>query len=295
MAGSKSTEQVVAGVAATAGAAVVVVGRDGRGGGVVVADGHVLTNAHNLRGGEITVTFADGRRAAATVAGVDRDGDLAVARVDTAGAPALAWAEEGPGLGATVYALSRAYGGTTRVTTGTVSAVGQAFRGPQGRLVRDAFEHTAPLGRGSSGTPVVDGDGRLLGLNTHRIGEGFYLAVPAGTALRSRVDTLIGGESPRPLRLGVSLTPPQVAARLRAAVGLAARDGLLVRGVDADGPAAAAGVAAGDLLVEAAGRPLTSVDDLHAVLASHDAANPLPVSILRGTEEMAVSVPFPTA
>ena len=73
-------------VAATVGPSIVGVGRNGRGSGIVIADGRVLTNAHNLRGSEVTITFHDGRSTRGTVAGVDADGDLAVISVDTAGA-----------------------------------------------------------------------------------------------------------------------------------------------------------------------------------------------------------------
>src|SRR6476659_6233384 len=81
----------VAAVAAKVGTSVVGIGRDNRGSGVVTADGQVLTNAHNLRGGEVTVTFADGRSTIGTVAAVDPEGDLAVVTVDTAGATAIEW------------------------------------------------------------------------------------------------------------------------------------------------------------------------------------------------------------
>src|SRR5580700_10772673 len=96
----------VADVVAAASASVVGVGRAGS--GVIVADGLVVTNAHNLRG-EVVVTFGDGTATAATVAGVDVDGDLAVLAVDTAGRPALDWAsaDGGPRLGQAVIGLSR--------------------------------------------------------------------------------------------------------------------------------------------------------------------------------------------
>src|SRR5438445_13898488 len=93
---SSAATQVVAQV----GPAVVRVGRGGgRGCGVVLSNGVVATNAHNLRGEEITVTFADGRQAIGTVAATDVDGDLAVVRVDTADAPALEWSEAGAAVG----------------------------------------------------------------------------------------------------------------------------------------------------------------------------------------------------
>ena len=78
-------------VATRVGPAVVGIGRHQRGSGVVVADGRVLTNAHNVRGEQVTVTFADGRSTAGRLAGIDVDGDLAVIEVDTAGATPLAW------------------------------------------------------------------------------------------------------------------------------------------------------------------------------------------------------------
>src|ERR1700742_1808188 len=91
-----------------AGTSVVGIGqRWGAGSGIVLGDGQVLTNAHNVRGDTVEVTFADGRTAEGTVAGHDIDGDLAVISVDTAGAPALAWADGAAGsVGLPVFALA---------------------------------------------------------------------------------------------------------------------------------------------------------------------------------------------
>ena len=86
-------QTAVATVAEGVGPSIVGIGRETRGSGIVIADGKVLTNAHNLRGDEVTVTFADGRRTRGTVAGWDGDGDLAVIDVDTAGATPLEWAD----------------------------------------------------------------------------------------------------------------------------------------------------------------------------------------------------------
>src|SRR5438876_12215640 len=92
-----------------AGSSVVGIGqRWGVGSGVVVAEGKVLTNAHNVRGDQVTVVFADGRTATGEVTGTDLDGDLAVVSVDTTGAPAIEWepAADGPSVGTAVFALS---------------------------------------------------------------------------------------------------------------------------------------------------------------------------------------------
>ncbi len=293
MAVIEEMQQAVEQVADKAAASVVRIGRGpGRGAGIVIGDGAVLTNAHNLRGAETTVSFADGRVEQGTVAGVDVDSDLAVVHVPTAGAPALEWHEGDLGLGATVFAVTSPAGGGVRVTVGTVSSSARPFRGPRGRLVPAGVEHTAPLARGSSGSPVVDAAGTLVGVNTHRIGEGFYLAIPADADLRRRVDALARGESPSRRYLGLALLPSRAARRLRAAVGLPGREGLLVRAVDEDGPAARAGVRAGDLLVEAGGQPLGSPDDLFDVLGALTDGEALDLRVVRGADELDIRVTF---
>jgi serine protease Do len=268
---------------------VVGIGSRLRGSGVVVADGQVLTNAHNLRGDEVTVTFADGRSAPGRLAGIDIDGDLAVIAIDTAGAPALAWADgDGPAIGTVVFAAAATAGGGPRVTFGTVSAVERSFRGPGGRRIGGSVEHTAPLAPGSSGSPLLDADGRLVGLNTNRIGEGFYLALPADASLRSRVEALGRGESVSRPRLGIAVAPSGVSRHLRESVGLPARDGVLVRGVEDDSPAARAGIRDGDLIVEIGGQAVTEADQLQEILATTQM--PFEVKVVRGTDERTVSV-----
>jgi serine protease Do len=294
-AGPSDLQAAIAGVAARVGPAVVGLGRGwGLGSGVVIAEGQVLTNAHNLRRDEVTVTFADGRQAAGAVAGVDRDLDLAVLSVDTADAPAVRWEPNGaPSIGTAVIALANPGGRGLRATPGFVSSEGRSFRGPRGRRVRDAVEHTAPLPRGSSGGPLVDADGGLLGLNSLRLDGGLILAVPATAAVKDRVQLLGRGEAPTQHRLGVAVAPPRVARRLRRAVGLPERDGLLVRAVEDDGPAAAAGIERGDLIVAAGGREIDGADALYAVLDGVPAAGgQLELTVVRGTDERSISVTF---
>ncbi|MDQ3128307.1 MAG: S1C family serine protease [Chloroflexota bacterium] len=272
----------------SAGPAVVGIGQHVRGSGVVVADGRVLTNAHNLRGDEVTVTFRDGRSTRGSVLGVDPDGDLAVIEVDTAGATPVAWSDAEATIGDVVFGLASTGAGAARVTAGTVSAIEQTFRGPGGSRIGGSIEHTAPLASGSSGGPLVDGGGRFVALNTNRIGEGFYLARPADAALRERIETLSRGESVSRPRLGIAIAPSAVAQRLRRSVGLTEREGLLVRGVEDGSPADRAGIREGDLLIEAAGQPLADSDGLATILA--EAGMPIELKIVRGDEERAVSV-----
>jgi serine protease Do len=289
MSAIEELQTAVASIAERVGPSIVGIGRGTRGSGVVIADGKVLTNAHNLRGDEVTVTFADGRSTRGKVAGWDGDGDLAVIDVDTAGATALEWADGSAlGVGSAVFGASASHGGGTRVTFGLVSAVARAFRGPGGRRIEGSVEHTAPLAPGSSGGALLDATGKLVGLNTNRIGEGFYLALPADTALRGRIDALARGESPARPRLGVAVAPSHLARRMRRSVGLPERDGILVRGVEDGSLAAAAGIQAGDLIVEAGGKPIVDADDLHAALESLEV--PFEVKLVRGNDERTVQV-----
>lgn len=258
----------------------------------MVEAGKVLTNAHNLHDDEVQVFFTDGREAAGKVLAADGDGDLAVVAVETGDAPAIAWGDGSAlAIGSPVVALGNPAGNGLRVTFGFVSGVGRAFRGPRGRRVAGAVEHTAPLLPGSSGGPIVDGQGRLLGINTNRLGSGFYQAIAADAVLQERVTKLGRGEAPRRRHLGIGLAPSQVARRLRRAVGLEERDGLLVRDVEEGSPAEAAGLAQGDLIVAAAGRPVATADDLFEAMGSLAGDASLEVQVLRGAEERTVTIP----
>ncbi len=275
-----------------AGSSVVGIGqRWGVGSGIVLSGGRVLTNAHNVRGDQVAVTFPGGRTAEGSLAGHDIDGDLAVVEVDTDGSAALPWASASAGIGMPVFALANPGGRGLRVTFGFVSGIDRTFRGPRGRRITGSIEHTAPLLPGSSGGPVLTAGGQLLGINTNRLGEGFYLAIPADEALHGRVDALARGQSAAPLRLGIEIAPRHVAKRLRRAVGLPDTEGLLVREVAAGSPAARAGLAQGDLIAAAAGRPVRTIDDLFDALPAGRAGS-IELNVVRGTGERTIHVVF---
>ena len=285
----REVQESIKGVRGKLEQAVVGVGNHrGIGSGVVIADGKILTNAHNLRGDEVTVTFHDGRSESASVVGVDVDGDIAVLSADTKGVAPVEWNGAAAEIGDPVFALSNPGGHGLRVTVGYISGTQRSFRGPRGRRIAGSVEHTAPLLPGSSGGPTVDPDGKLLGINTNRLGEGFYLAIPADGTLRARVDKLSRGETPSRPRLGVGIVPPEVARNLRRSVGLPDADGLLVRFVEDDSAAAAAGIEQGDLITAAGGKALTNADELHDAL--EQAGTTLELTVLRGTEQRTVTV-----
>jgi len=289
-----AVQEAIAGAAERVGPSVVGLGRGwGLGSGVVIGEGHVLTNAHNVRREQVTVVFADGRRETGEWTAADPDLDLAVISVDTGGAAPVAWEPgDSPGTGTAVLALANPGGRGLRTTLGFVTSEGRSFRGPRGRRVSGAIEHTAVLPRGSSGGPLVDLEGRLLGLNALRLDGGLIVAVPATAAVKERVQGLARGEASTTPRLGVAIAPARAARRMRRAVGLPEHPGLLVRAVEDDSPAAAAGIETGDLLAAANGSELATVDGLYEALDAVSGGGSLDLTVVRGTEERSVQVEF---
>jgi serine protease Do len=286
-------EKATTSVADRIGPAVVGIGTGwSMGSGVVVADGVVLTNAHNVSDPGVSLIFADGRTVEGQVTGHDIDGDVATISGDTSGVTPVEWADAPARVGAAVFALANPGGRGLRVTLGTVSSVASAFRGPRGRRVTGTVEHTAPMVKGSSGGPLVDASGRLVGLNTNRLGEGFYAALPADDDLRRRVDSLSRGESPARPHLGVGLVPGRAARHIRRAAGLPDRDGVLIQEVEDGSPAANAGLRRGDLIVTAGGAAVTTIDDLYQAVDGLGTGDALALGVVRGAEELSVSVTF---
>lgn len=288
-------EAAIRAAAEASGPAVAGLGRGwSLGSGVIVAPGRILTTAHTLRSDTPTLILSGGEPAEGRVAGTDPDLDIAVIEAETGGREPIAWDPARAGeaqIGTAVLAAANPGGRGLRVTPGFVSAADRRFRAPSGRRITGVIEHTAPLPRGSSGGPLLSADGQLLGLNALRMEGGLILAVPADAALHARVEKLARGESLARPRLGVAVAPARVARRLRSAVGLPERDGVLVRGVADGSPAAAAGLERGDLIVAAGGSPVDGLDALHRALDAAGAS--LPVTVVRGTEELELTAAFP--
>jgi serine protease Do len=281
----------IAAAAERAGPSVVGLGTGwGSGCGIVIRDGLALAAARSVRGGAVSVAFADGRREPAEVLGIDDDAGLAAVAVATEGAPPVSWSPDAAaaGIGTPVVALANPGGRGLRATFGHVAA-DPAHAGPRGGS--GGLEHTAPLPRGSAGSALVDLDARLLGVNVARLAEGLCLALAATSALRERIDALARGEVRAARRIGVALAPAAMARRLRRAVGLPEVAGLLVRSVEAGGPAERAGLREGDLIVGAAGRPISRVGELRSVLEAAPPEEPLELTIVRGVEERPAVVP----
>jgi len=257
-----------------------------RGSGLVVAQDRVAVLTHSIARTPIEVVFSDGRSAEAEPAGADRRHGLTVLQVPTLDAPIIAFSEHSVEIGDVVYALANPGASGLRVTEGRVSAAALTVRGRHGRPVDGVIEHTAPLPRGSGGGPLVDDAGQVLGLNVLRSDPGFLLALPA-TVVAPVIERLLGG-GPETAHLGLALVPPRASRRMRAAVGLAERDGLIVRDIEADGPAARAGVHTGDLLVGLGEADLKTIGDVFRALDA--AVDRVALRLVRGTDELELTV-----
>ncbi|HET9062277.1 MAG TPA: trypsin-like peptidase domain-containing protein [Candidatus Binatia bacterium] len=225
------------------------------GSGVIVsADGIVVTNEHVIvRATEIRVLMADKTELAAELVGADSDSDLAVLKVNTkAKLPYLPLpAERDVLIGETVIAIGNPFGLSHTVTTGVVSATGRTIQA--GDLVYQDFIQTdASINPGNSGGPLVNVEGNLLGINTaiHSRAEGIGFAIPA-THVRAIVSQILDLGSVQPAWIGIQtqdLTP-----ELAFHFGVEPGTGVIISSVDADSPAAAAGLARGAIITRVGG------------------------------------------
>jgi S1-C subfamily serine protease len=289
-----SYSQIVTAVAAalTPKVASLRVPRAGmRGGGeslgsavVYTGDGFLLTNAHvvgRARGG--TALFSDGTSASFTVVGADSLSDLAVVR---AGGPAPPPVELGEAdqlvVGQLVVAVGSPLGLAGSVTAGVVSALGRSLptrSGAAARLVEDVIQTDAALNPGNSGGALADAHSRVVGINTAVAGVGLGLAVPVNATTRRIISALMRDGRVRRAYLGLVTVPAPLSAQLRARFGRPS--GLRVAEVVPDGPAARAGVRAGDLLLAAADHPVSAAQDLQRLMFDDAIGKPMSITVMR--------------
>jgi S1-C subfamily serine protease len=167
------------------------------------------------------------------------------------------------------------------VSTGVVSALGRSLRGKGGRLIDGVIQHTAPLNPGNSGGPLLDGGGRVLGVNTAIIarsqGLGFAIAVETASWVLGQ---LLAHGRVRRSWLGIGAMRRPLDRRLAYHHGLGA-SAVEVQSVESNSPASRAGLKDGDLLVMFAGSKIEGVDDLHRVLRTWTAGQTAPIVVIR--------------
>jgi S1-C subfamily serine protease len=263
-------------------------GRAGTGSGVLFApDGYLLTNSHVVAGAtKVTASLTDGRRFSAAVIGDDPATDLAVLRLAGTGLPHAGFGSSSTlKVGQLVVAIGNPLGFQATVTAGIVSALGRTLRSPGGRLIESVIQTDAPLNPGNSGGPLVDGAGRVVGVNTAMIGraQGLCFAIGIDTAVDVTARLMRDGRVKRS-RLGLAGQTTVLDSRLARRLHRHADTAILVMEVTGEAGAAAAergGLRQGDLILEFDSQPVFTVDDLHRLLTNEAAGRDVPVKVLR--------------
>jgi S1-C subfamily serine protease len=266
----------------------------GKGSGFVFTpDGFVLTNSHVVHDAtRIEVAFADGRPVAAELVGDDPDTDLAVIRVPPVALTVAEFGDSGAlRVGQLVVAIGNPLGFQSTVTAGVVSALGRSFRSVGGRLIDDVIQTDAALNPGNSGGPLVDGRGRVVGVNTAVIlpAQGICFAVGINTA-KVVTGQLIQHGKIRRSRIGVAGQNVPLLRLAQRALGTAAKSGVLVTGVEPDSPAARAGVASGDIIIGFDGQAVSGIDDLHRLLVTERIGTRTTIAVLRNADRLELPI-----
>ena len=240
------------------------------GSGVIVApDGYVLTNHHVVEGADdIELVLSDGRQVRARIRGSDPESDLAVLKADGENLPAITFGEsETLQVGDVVLAIGNPFGFGNTVTLGIVSALGRNHLGIN--RFENFIQTDAAINPGNSGGALVDSAGRLVGINSTIYSQtgtstGIGFAIPVSLA-RSVLEQIIkDGEVTRGW-LGIE--PQAVTREVAQALALDQNEGVLIRTLQRDGPAARAGIQPRDVVLQIAGQPTPDVPQLLARIA----------------------------
>lgn len=258
---------------------------DGAGSGVIISpDGYALTNNHVVRGaGRVEGVLNDGSVVAAEIVGMDPDTDLALLRLN-GGRHASAELGNSDALkvGELAIAMGNPLGLQATVTVGVVSALRRTLRGESGRLIEDVIQTDAALNPGNSGGALVDADGAVVGINTAIIGgaQGLCFAVPSNTAKLIIPELMREGRVARGW-FGIAGQTQELSRALVRRLELDVESGVLVVAVSRGGPAAAAALQVGDVVLKLDGAPTPSVDAVHKLLSRDRIGRTLALDVLR--------------
>ena len=284
------SERIVSAVEKTAPAVVGVrPHKNGRpagfGSGVIYTpDGYVLTNSHVVGGAHnLAVSLSDSRSYEATLVDDDPDTDTAVLRLPTSDVP---HAEIGSSstlrVGQLVIAIGNPLAYEATVTSGIVSALGRSLRTSSGRLVESVIQTDAPLNPGNSGGPLIDASGRVVGINTAMAGhaQGICFAIGIDTAIDVAQSLMRDGRVRRS-RLKLAAQTIALDRRVVRALERKSPNAVMISEAMTDGPAARAGLSAGELLLAFDGEELTGVDHLHRLLTADRVGRAIPITVAR--------------
>jgi serine protease Do len=257
----------------------------------VDARGYILTNNHVVENAtEVEVRLSDDRKFKATVVGRDARTDLAVLKVESPGGP-LPVAPLGDSdklrVGQWAIAIGNPFGLDRTVTAGIISATGRTHVGV---ATYEAFIQTdASINPGNSGGPLLNLDGRVVGINTAIVssGQGIGFAIPINMARDIMTQLIARG---RVVRGWLGVVIQDLTPELAAGFGVKEDAGVLVAEVMKDGPADAAGLKPGDIIVGFGGTPIKDVTDLQKRVAAVEPGRPTPLAVMRDRKTVTLRV-----
>lgn len=269
--------------------------QQGLGSGVMYSsDGHILTNAHVVAGASrVLVTLPDGRRFPAGVLGAEPAQDLAVLRVAEGRLPVAQLSQAPLRIGQLVVAIGNPFGLDFTVTAGVVSALNRSLPTGPGQQLEQLIQTDTPINPGNSGGPLVDVQGRVVGITTAIVpwGQGLGFAVPTATAY-----SVIGRISARHREaiskgaLGVSGLDTPIDEAVARQNGITQRGGVLLLEVTPGGAAGKASLRGGDILLSLEDRAVESVDTLRKTVQALKGRSPWRISFLREGRRRSVSI-----
>jgi S1-C subfamily serine protease len=273
-------------------------------------DGHILTNAHVVEGAnDVEVQLGDGDTQSAEIVGTDPSSDIALLKVDdTNGVGPLELGDSDKvQVGDPVVAIGNPFGLDRTVTSGIVSALQRQIQAPNGFSISDVIQTDAPINPGNSGGPLIDADGRVIGINSQIESssggnQGIGFAVPIKTAVDVVNQLENGGEVHRAY---LGITGADITPEIANALELPVDAGILVERVVANGPADDAGIngatgeatadgqtypAGGDIITRVDGKEVTGMEDLISIINDHRPGDELTLTVLSDGEQREVTV-----
>jgi S1-C subfamily serine protease len=251
---------------------------------LITPDGFLLTNHHVVRGSNrLRVRLNDGREVNGHVVGADPWTDVAVVQAEESGLPHAELGESaGLRVGQLVVAIGSPFGFDSTVTAGVISALGRTLRSITGHLVDNVIQTDAALNPGNSGGPLLDSQGRVIGMNTAIIhsAQGICFAIPITMVKRIFPQLMQHGRVVRGY-LGMHGRDVPIARAVARILGLNQETGVEVTGLEQDGPASQAGISEGDLIITLGEQPITALDDLQKRLSEIPVGIPAEVVLLR--------------
>jgi serine protease DegQ len=258
--------------------------------GVIYSEEMVLTANHVVeRDEDITIMRVDGKKVKAQVAGRDPHRDLALLRLESAGQEKAQIVENDPRVGQLVLALGRPFPEGIQASLGIITSKGGPLRSRRGGMLENYFTTDAVPYPGFSGGPLIDVEGRLIGINTSGLTRGSSLVIPTQLAWQI-ADTLAQHGKVRHGYLGVRSQPVSLPNQAQDKLGRDQKAGLLMVGIEEDSPAAKADLMIGDILVAMENQPLADPDDLISLLTGSLVGREIEVEILRAGQPQRVTV-----